>query len=290
MSNAGSTDGGGPDRNTTPPDEGESKDAGTWSTDAESNPDDETRFQTRTNDDPSDWSCLSDVEWASASSENLEYTGRAATAFGDEAMSGVEFEICPNVADVSCSDPVVTGTTDGEGQFTGTIPTGPKRKGFDGYARVTGTSSTVDTLIFFNPPITENQGAPVSVPMLSSSTFDALSNAVMGLDPDPERGHLALEALDCTWRRTAGVTFEIDTADGESTELYMNDGMPTASTSKTDATGLGGFFNVSTGDVTVTAKSAETGETIGSVDVFVEAGTISEVAVAPDPVSSPATN
>ncbi len=167
---------------------------------------------------------------------------------------------------------------------------GKNRTGFDGYARVTGGDDVLDTIVFFNPPITENEDAPVGVPLLNQSTFDMMTEMVMGLEANDERGHLALEALDCTWRRTSGVEFEIDTSDQETVELYINESMPTTSTSTTDATGLAGFFNVPAGEVTVTAKSAETGHTIGTAEVFVEAGAISEVAVAPEPAASPATN
>lgn len=232
-----------------------------------------------------DWSCLENTTWARAESATLEYTGRATGALDGEPLAGVDFEVCGDTADPSCSSPVLNGTTGGDGTFTGTLPMGDDRGGFDGYARVTGGEDVVDLLVFFNPPITENDGAPVATPVITQSAFERIAEMTIGERPNPDRGHLALEALDCSWSSAAGVTFEIETADGQTTEAYLRGGMmPDTSADRTDGSGMGGFLNVPPGDVTVTAKIAESGEVVGTVDVFVEPGTVSEVSVAPTPV------
>lgn len=232
-----------------------------------------------------DWSCLDNPEWARADRAELEYTGKAVAAVGGEPMAGVEFEVCPDASDASCANPVVEGETGTDGTFTGTISTGEDRLGFDGYARVKG-DDVVDTLVFFHPPITENKDAPDRAPLVTRDLFETFATAGMGKSPNPERGHLALEALDCSWSRAGGVTFEIDTGDAETTEAYLRGGTtPDATAERTDGSGLGGFVDVPPGEVTVTARVAETGEYVGEVDVFVEAGAVSEVAVAPTPSS-----
>lgn len=232
----------------------------------------------------SDWSCLESPVWARADAAELEYTGRAVGATSEEPLADVDFEICPSADDASCANPVLEGTIDGDGMFTGTIPMGDDRMGFDGYARVTGGEGVVDTLVFFNPPITENNDAPDRTPLVTEQMFQTFTEAGMGESPNPDRGHLALEALDCTWSPASGVQFSIDTADSETTEAYLRGGMtPDTSADRTDGSGLGGFVNVPTGEVTVTARAAESGEVIGTADIFVEAGTVSEVAVAPTP-------
>lgn len=231
-----------------------------------------------------DFSCLDGVAWATADAESLEYTGRAVSAMSGEGLENVEFEVCADASDPSCSERVMAGTTEADGTFRATLPMRADRSGFDGYARVTGDEGVMNTVVFFNPPITENREAPESTPLVMQSTFDRLVDATMGVEPDPDRGHLALEALDCTWSRTAGVTFEVDAADGRTTAAYLRgEMMPSVTADRTDKSGLGGFLNVPTGPVTVTAKIAETGEVVGRADVFVEAGTVSEVAVAPTP-------
>ena len=176
-------------------------------------------------------------------------------------ISGVRIDLCRKV-DVSCAEPVSSELTDASGSVTLMV-----EAAFSGYAWLQA-DGFVPTLYFFNPPIDRDQ----EIPPLSLSTV-ASRGALLGqLGADVARGDILVTAQDCQGKPAAGVSFSVTPADPEAIAYYLVNGLPTSGVATTDATGYGGFMNLSTNATTVTATLGNSKTVIGTLGLVVRGG------------------
>ncbi len=228
---------------------------------------------------PPDWSCLGSVIWGTPTLASLDILGTALDYVTGAPVAGATARACART-DAACATPLDEGTTDAAGQVTLTVPLGTT--GFDGYFEVSMTGY-VTTLRYTVEPITEmppESGRMVQI--VDLGTF-ALLAASLGVTPDPARGHLVINALDCTPFYAAGVSLAVDTADSGSTRIYMVGGLPSTTATETDASGAAGFVNLPTGPASVSTTLVSTSEAIGSTDIDIRAGAICIFAITPTP-------
>lgn len=177
--------------------------------------------------------------------------------------------------DTTCTEPHASGTSSAAGTLTIDVPTDAPI-----HYRVTGDAITPS--LFFRRGVPPTAGEPVELGGLTPDTLEAFVQ-ITGARPMADRGHLVMTARDCDAELASGVRFEIDTADADSTIVYLDGGIPSADASQTDVSGRGGVLNLPAGPVTVTAFLAETNTRIGDRTIFIEAGIVSLVGVVPSP-------
>ncbi|MBI5502065.1 MAG: hypothetical protein HY907_17615 [Deltaproteobacteria bacterium] len=228
---------------------------------------------------PPDWSCLGSVVWGTPIEASLDMTGTALDYVTDAPIEGATVKVCAR-ADAACATPLDEGTTDAAGQVTLTVPLGTT--GFDGYFEVSATGY-VTVLRYTVEPITEMPGADARVVSMVDTTTFAMLAAAAGVTPDPTRGHLVVNALDCNPTLAAGVSLDVDTADVSSTAVYMVGGLPSTSATETDSSGAAGFINLPAGAATISTTLVSTGEAIASTDITIRAGAAALFPLPPTP-------
>jgi hypothetical protein len=187
-------------------------------------------------------------------------------------------QACPKL-DLTCGafvTPVVKSDATGSAKLT--IPAG-----FDGYLTINGGTATVPALWYFSPFPTAD--GTYRVGLLSPASFQQIASAV-GANIDPNAGHAINFAIDCTetyGNTAAGISFGSDKTTGETKAFYLINAVPSITATSTDSAGIGGFANLPTGFVTITATDQANGIKSGSVSTLIRAGTITYAPVAPSP-------
>jgi hypothetical protein len=223
-----------------------------------------------------DWACVGNVDWPAPAAAMVTITANAQTLQGGDPLPNLSVTACAK-ADTACASPITTGTTDAQGNITLTLPAGAA--GFDGFFEVTG-ASIPDALVFVNPPIAADMN-DLNVPLIDNDTLGLLD--LTGIDLDPTRGHVAAIGLDCALVEGQGLSVSSSTADAESTQIYVVGGLPNVNATETDESGATGIFNIPPGASSLTAVIASTGDTTGTVEVQIRAGTISYATLPPTP-------
>jgi len=184
-----------------------------------------------------------------------------------------------NQDDLSCTSPLSTGTTDGDGWIDLDLPPGPG--GTDAYLEVTG-AAVAPTLIFirsFDPELAPSIG----VTMLDSGTLGALIGG-LGAPSDPTRGTIAVNISSCGGGPVPGMKFASSNADSQTVQDYAVASLPSQTATMSDGKGTAGHFaNHPAGKTTITVTDGTTGGHFGSLDVVVRGGFFTTVAVPPSP-------
>lgn len=141
--------------------------------------------------------------------------------------------------DTACAEPHASGTSSAAGTLTIDVPTDAPI-----HYRVTGEAVTPS--LFFRRGVPPTAGEPVELGGLTPDTLEAFVQ-ITGAKPMADRGHLVMTARDCDAELASGVRFEIDTADADSTIVYLDGGIPSADASQTDVSGRGGVLNLPAG-------------------------------------------
>lgn len=156
-----------------------------------------------------------------------------------------------------------SATTDAQGNFTLTIPTGGVP--LDGYIKASKTGY-VDTYAYPSAPLPAN--ASITLTVVTPSEFNLLA-ASMSVTPTAGDGALAIRPVDCTGAVVTGATV----------------GTSPASTPYSDGSGDFFEFNLAPGSVTVSASYQS--HTFHSHPVVAFADAVTITIVAPGPLSPP---
>lgn len=133
-------------------------------------------------------------------------------------------------------------------------------------------------LVYARPPYLEDTS--VSVVAFTTEQLDSVISG-LGVAPDPGLGHIFLTAVDCQRAPAKGVSFSASPTFETSRPFYIVGGFLAGGSSRTDASGQGGYVNMPTMFIELSAMLGE--ESLGDQErVAVRAGTISYVQVAPD--------
>ncbi len=214
--------------------------------------------------------CQADPKWAcvAGSSSPPVTTGgpfRVTMHFTDlvkrTPLVGVHAELCRKV-DVSCAEPAASVVSDTSGSILLQI-----EAAFSGYLSI-HDDAIVPTLYFFNPTIDRD----LDIPALSLSNGSARGALLGQLQADTTRADVLLHAFDCQGNGASEVSFSITPNDGQVIPYYLSSGLPTRSSTETDSTGYGGFVNLASGTVTVTATNGRTKTVLDSLTLVVRAG------------------
>jgi hypothetical protein len=234
------------------------------------------------------WACLDHpVPWPKPSKfDDISFRFTAVDLRTEKPFSKVQVRACARL-DVECTDPLDTQIADDTG--TVTLRVHPGVVGFDGYLEFTkgalgGDGGEIYPALWFPVPPYIQGGDKGKSQFVSKSDFVALE-LITGITDDPTRGHLALNARDCSFTPAGGVAFSADKADSASRTFYFINGNPDTSAKATDSqTAIGGIVNLKAGLVLVTGKLVEQQmRTIGEITFIVRPGTMTAAFFQPTP-------
>ncbi|MFZ5897000.1 MAG: hypothetical protein ACOY0T_38435 [Myxococcota bacterium] len=237
--------------------------------------------------DTGPWRCVgSTPSELTASAQEAEVRVRTCDFITDCTLdvTGLTAKLCDK-RDVGCLQPRLTGLADINGEFRFRVPTAGG--GFQGYLRVDssvayctdsdafgevagpvlcGTTSPqcdlqapdarcnvkmfATAMMFFNPPIVRDVEQPLPLQMFPTAGLPSVITAA-GIQLEPGRGSLFLQALDCDGRPAAGISFKVVEHPTVVRSLYVDNGVVSGTAMHTDASGIGGFISVPPGFVTV---------------------------------------
>lgn len=231
----------------------------------------------------SNWACVGHVQWPAAKALTRALTVGLIGIVSGQPRVGVQIKMC-SAADVACVTPIdqqVTGSgglarlVDNTGSLIG------KAQGLQGYLDV-ASPELYPAILYWGFPLTEREGVlGTPLPVFSNEEWAAIPETEH-LTIDPTRGHIGIVALDCLGNQASGVTFSARGIDDATTLLYAPGLVPNRS-GPTDSTGVGFFVNVPVGNVEVSATPIRIGEVASRFSVFVRAGTMTEISLAPTP-------
>ena len=235
---------------------------------------------------------------AEAPAATTDFAFTAVDPFTSKGLPGATVKSCA-ATDTACASPFETLTSDADGKVTfKSLPT--PGKGFDGFVQVQ-IDTDLPNLNFEGNPITGNYGSGYGRTNYGDAQLATLlQTAETKVTFDRSRGIIGLQAHDCSQfpggiscrdkacktYNPGGVAFSIDVQDPAIVLGYVANvdgkvGLSTKATSTSALLGLAGFVNVPPGPVTVTAKVAATGQTIGTYEMFSRAGALSATIALP---------
>jgi hypothetical protein len=225
------------------------------------------------------WPCVGKISWPYPKSTNEVVTLTVTDPSHNGApYAGLLIKAC-NPADPACADVYASGTTDSSGVAQLTLPPlAPFVYGFQGYFDLSSPSGDVFPYLYFlSFPISEaNAQLALSIP-LTKDFYSAMG--LVNVSPDPERGHIAIVAYDCLLVYAPDVTVSAEGVDGG--EFYSQTGLPNATASATDASGIVYFFNMMPGQYVLHVTPNDTGRVSSTVRVLVRAGALSVATALP---------
>lgn len=203
-----------------------------------------------------------------------------------EPQVGVTVKLC-NSHDPTCTMWLDSQVTNDGGVVTLTDPTGAGNGadfGLIGFLELSGPLLQ-QTTVYWGFPLSEPHGViGTPIPVFTSMDWAGFL-AVSQVTADPTRGHIAVVALDCLGYQAPGVTFTASGTDASTTLLYNRGGSVPSPDGATDQSGTAFFVNVPADQaVVVSAMPAGLGGQIsGQQSVYIRAGWVTEVSVAPSP-------
>jgi hypothetical protein len=213
-----------------------------------------------------DWSCIGSLGAKTFAPGSATGNIVVVELQNDDPVPGATVNVC-RVTDDTCSTPLDSAVSDAQGRVTLDVTTAEQR-----YLELSGPNM-LDAISF-------NNGPPPSDPfdelvrVIAPATFVLVENLI-GATADPARGHAGVQANDCQGAIGVGVSFTIDTADGETVFGYFSAaGVPNATLTETGQDGRAAVANIPTGAALLTATVVATGQVIGSRTFFVRPQTI----------------
>jgi hypothetical protein len=226
-----------------------------------------------------DWTCVGSVVVPTPTETSVEFTGTIVDYMTDSPLEGATVNVCAH-DDLACATPLDTTTTDAAGQGTVTVPLGTT--GFAGFFDVQ-RADYLPMLRWIYPPMAEPPAVGAGVqPMMSTATVGMMA-ALLGTTIDSARGELVVTALDCALLRAAGVSGEVDTADGSTMSFYIAGSLPSATATETDGSGTAGWINLPAGPAVITLRRVDTGATVAQATIGIRAGAASAIVLSPTP-------
>jgi hypothetical protein len=219
---------------------------------------------------------------------------------GAQPSPGLTLHACFNPRDDGCANRSPDFISDANGVAHIAVQIKPPATNFSGYLEVQGAATSGDGgtipaadggveqivpyIWAFYEPIAQDGEYPLAT--FSTEEFGLLVNTVQnGATPDPGRGHLAVQATDCTNTAAAGLSLSlIPSADAEGLGFALSGSgeTPTAGLNVTDGTGLVGIFNLRAGNTQVTMTRVSTSQPTGAQTVIVRPGWLSTIRMQPN--------
>jgi hypothetical protein len=179
-----------------------------------------------------------------------------------------------------CAAPIVSGVSDATGTAVVSVPYGAQ--GFDAYVRST-KPDYLPTYSYQLPPFVPVASKPYVIVQYPKAAIDVVAQAV-GITLDPTKGLVAATIFDCAGNPLGEAIVEIA---GAENVYYTEKDVVSKTARSTQAgngagAGLANGFNVTPGDVLVTAKAAG-GTVVAKGTVRVSPAAITRLYLSPTP-------
>jgi hypothetical protein len=224
------------------------------------------------------------VNWPPARLGPLQTTAYLFDTASQAPVEDATVKLC-NSADPACEGFFSTGTTGDAG--TVLLPRKPVEVPVLMYLDV--SSPAIDPGLLFDVfPISQPQ---VTVPMVAFPTGgNVFSAAHVGVALNSQLGTVWVSMFDCRLAPAPGVQFALSPLQGAAGPFYLVGGLTSTTTSVTDGTGVGAFFNVpvdvvdagtSGTELVLTVTTPAPGRELGRMPFFARAGAYSFVYALP---------
>jgi hypothetical protein len=222
------------------------------------------------------WQCVDEFSWPMTSEKSVPFRFRFNDALNSQKeVAGMQIKVC-RPDDLYCKSPIGMGKTDKNGEVQ--LQLGIALRTFQGYFELTG-ANVYPSLLRFGWPLV--QEGVTNVTVIDEDSF-GLNTALLGIEPDPERGILQLRAFSCNGVGAKGVAFETSGVDDKSFYWYASkDGIPDLEAAVTEKLGAGGVINVFEGRQNVLARNAADNKVVSKTPVPVRKGFMTIVVMAP---------
>jgi hypothetical protein len=224
------------------------------------------------------WYCVGHVSWPVPKVAVSTFRDAVKDYVSGMPMAGVLVKAC-RLNDISCTQPVATGTTDEAGLVSLAIPNGMEGSaglGWNGYAEFTAPTIMTQDGYFGSPSSDADDSAYDYV--VTPSEAQLLEEAA-GVTQDPLRGIVVAVVRDCLRDIAAGVDVAVSTADSLTVEYNSS----FVRTTTTNADGIVIAFNVPRGTAEVTATPRAIGQVSSRVPLEVRDGRITQLLMIPTP-------
>jgi hypothetical protein len=181
------------------------------------------------------------------------------TEFGASGVAGARVDAFKTGAGSS----IDSATTDAQGNFTLTVPTGGVP--LDGFVKASKTGY-IDTYAYPSAPLPANTAITLTV--VTPTEFSFLA-AAAGVTPTAGKGSIAIRPVDCTAAVVSGAT------------------VSTSPSSTPYSDGSGDFFEFNLAPGTVSVSASYQGHTFRSHPVVAVADAVTITIIAPGPLSPP---
>lgn len=176
------------------------------------------------------------------------------------------------LADVNCDAPVTDLlSVDAEGWVDV-----PLFQNFTGFLEIT-SPETVPYLFYLTEPLAPTSTIEYPLAVVSLASLGPLVQLV-GVDPQPGTGVIAVRVFNCTGDTTSGASL---TTQSRGVPWYFVDGLPTGMGSATGAEGIAGYVNVPPGLAVVEVRAPDGTMVAGPQSLVVRANWLSAVYVKP---------
>ena len=227
------------------------------------------------------WRCVGHVTYPIATNAAIVDHASFVNPVDNRGIAGLNVEVCER-SDVGCAKPLASAVTDENGKLDI-----PLYDGFSGYLQMRTAPSSMPglmpTLFSYLPPA--RAGRATLVPTVTLANVMAVGQLIHQ-QVDLDHGALFIVATSCDGIAMPGVELEIAPAqtDAKTARYYFSGGLPAPEAKATNSTGLTGFVNVPPNSVSITAKLAATGQTLGVHTVVVRPGTLTGFYFPPTPL------
>jgi hypothetical protein len=189
-------------------------------------------------------------------------------------IPGLFVRLC-NKLDTTCGSPIDTPTPDASGWVSVTV-----KSDFDGYLDIEGPNQMYLPALIFLDLVAIGQNTDILlIPVAAQQSL--AQNA--GIMIDPMKGLVLVRTVDCTNKRTDGVSVSMSPQGGAAGFYVINNALVTSAT-QTDGAGNAGFANVPVGTVTLTGTVAASGKELGKVTTLSRAGAMTYQVLRPTTV------
>jgi hypothetical protein len=193
---------------------------------------------------------------------------------GSPITTGLGVNLCSKL-DPGCTSPLGTPTVDAMGNLSVMV-----KSDFDGYLSVTDSTSNYIPAYIFLDPVVIGQNADILLIPKGAET-ELATQAMVAIDP--AGALLLVRTVDCTGKRTEGVTVSLSPKGKETGFYVINNALVTTAT-QTDSAGNSGFVNVAAPTtVTVSGKVAASGVELGQITTLVRPGSMTYQLLRPTP-------
>lgn len=220
--------------------------------------------------------------WNKIGTEDVSYPLRISQLLGDQPLSEVTIEVCPNFDD-ACENPLSESVSDENGEFSLELP-----EGFRGHLLAGPPESDPDIVpvkaYVFPPPSTDpevpKRPGLVVTSMAVIQGLASLDNVLIV----PGNGHLIFTAIDCKGVPLEGVQVRTSHAQDDTWRVYVGSGgQPDPALEATGPVGKGAILNLPPGYLKVIAEHPVHGK-IFEQSVVVTSNTLTSVPIVPSPV------